>query len=194
MIAEKRNRAGSRETRTGRRASQVIANLGIAHLYPTRRCVVIFWLTQNQKTEECDFVWILPTAILAALAEATADTVSSEIGQAIGGNPFLLTTLRQSPTRNRRRHQPLRHSSPESRRRNRRRHRRMVAWVYHAAAMRLAFAAAVLGLFFDSLLGATLERRGWIGNDLVNFTSTAFAAALCLIVLWLVPVSAHTPS
>jgi uncharacterized protein (TIGR00297 family) len=45
----------------------------------------------------------------------------------------------------------------------------------------VAFAAAVAGLFFDSLLGATLERRGYIGNDLVNFTSTAFAAALTLL-------------
>jgi uncharacterized protein (TIGR00297 family) len=38
-------------------------------------------------------------------------------------------------------------------------------------------AAAVVGFFVDSLLGATLERKGWIGNDLVNFASTVFAAA-----------------
>jgi uncharacterized membrane protein len=47
----------------------------------------------------------------------------------------------------------------------------------------VAFAAGVLGLFFDSLLGATLERRGWIGNDLVNFASTAFAAGISLVAL-----------
>jgi uncharacterized protein (TIGR00297 family) len=47
----------------------------------------------------------------------------------------------------------------------------------------VAFAAGVAGLFFDSLLGATVERRGWIGNDLVNFTSTAFAAALSLLAI-----------
>jgi uncharacterized membrane protein len=40
--------------------------------------------------------------------------------------------------------------------------------------------AGAAGLFFDSLLGATLERRGWLGNDLVNFASTLFAAALAL--------------
>jgi uncharacterized protein (TIGR00297 family) len=38
-------------------------------------------------------------------------------------------------------------------------------------------AGAVFGLLFDSLLGATLERRGWLNNDLVNFLSTASAAA-----------------
>ena len=34
----------------------------------------------------------------------------------------------------------------------------------------------MFGLFFDSLLGATLERRGRINNDAVNFLSTLAAA------------------
>ena len=41
-------------------------------------------------------------------------------------------------------------------------------------------AGAVFGLFFDSLLGATLERRGWVNNDAVNFLSTGSAAAFAL--------------
>jgi len=32
------------------------------------------------------------------------------------------------------------------------------------------------------LLGATVERRGWLGNDLVNFSSTLFAAVLAAVV------------
>jgi len=44
----------------------------------------------------------------------------------------------------------------------------------------IAFAAAIAGLFADSLLGATLERRGWLNNDSVNFLSTAFAALIAL--------------
>jgi uncharacterized protein (TIGR00297 family) len=44
-------------------------------------------------------------------------------------------------------------------------------------------AGAVFGLFFDSLLGATLERRGWLNNDAVNFLSTASAAAVALMAL-----------
>jgi uncharacterized membrane protein len=52
-----------------------------------------------------------------------------------------------------------------------------------AAECAVAFAAGVAGLFFDSLLGATVERKGWINNDLVNFCSTAFAAAISLLAI-----------
>jgi uncharacterized membrane protein len=34
------------------------------------------------------------------------------------------------------------------------------------------------GLFADSLLGATAERRGWLNNDAVNFLSTLVAAVM----------------
>jgi uncharacterized protein (TIGR00297 family) len=51
----------------------------------------------------------------------------------------------------------------------------------------ISSAGAVFGLFFDSLLGATLERRGWLNNDAVNFLSTASAAAFALAVLAIIP-------
>jgi uncharacterized membrane protein len=56
-------------------------------------------------------------------------------------------------------------------------------WAMHLdpRATVIALGAGVVGLFFDSLLGATVERRGWLGNDLVNFSSTAFTAALALV-------------
>jgi uncharacterized membrane protein len=38
----------------------------------------------------------------------------------------------------------------------------------------------VFGLLFDSLLGAILERRGWLNNDAVNFLSTLSAALFAL--------------
>jgi uncharacterized membrane protein len=44
-------------------------------------------------------------------------------------------------------------------------------------------AGAVFGLFFDSLLGATLERRGWLNNDGVNFLSTGSAAGFALALM-----------
>jgi len=46
----------------------------------------------------------------------------------------------------------------------------------------VSWAGGVFGLLFDSLLGATLERRGWLNNDAVNFLSTA-SAALCAMAL-----------
>jgi len=156
---------GLSEARTGRRASQVIANLGIAPI-----CA---YLHRNVLTE------VVFAACIAALAEATADTVSSEIGQAIGGPAFLITSFRPVPSGT---------DGAVS-------FAGTMAGLLAAAAVIYAglphplwsvtylafgaiFAASTLGMFFDSLLGATLERSGWIGNDLVNFTSTAFAAAM----------------
>jgi uncharacterized membrane protein len=36
----------------------------------------------------------------------------------------------------------------------------------------LDFYHRLLGLLFDSVPGATLEERGWLNNDAVNFLST----------------------
>ena len=54
----------------------------------------------------------------------------------------------------------------------------------------IALAAAVFGLLFDSLLGATLERRGWLNNDAVNFLSTAGAAVFALGLVPFTPIEA----
>jgi hypothetical protein len=51
----------------------------------------------------------------------------------------------------------------------------------------ISTAGATFGLLFDSLLGATLERRGWLNNDAVNFLSTASAAAFALGILAILP-------
>ena len=118
-------------------------------------------------------------AAIAALAEATADTLSSEIGQAIAGPAILITSLRRVP--------PGTDGAISL--------AGTLAGLFGAAAVVLSglprpfspvtpvlfaalFAAAIAGLFFDSLLGAALERRGWIGNDYVNFLSTAFSRPL----------------
>ncbi len=47
----------------------------------------------------------------------------------------------------------------------------------------LIWSGGVFGLFFDSALGATVERKGWLNNDAVNFLSTISAASFTLAVL-----------
>jgi len=39
-------------------------------------------------------------------------------------------------------------------------------------------AAGVFGMLVDSLLGAALQRRGWMNNEAVNFCGTLMAAAI----------------
>jgi len=156
----KKELRGVAEARSGRRASQIVANLGVAAL-----CALAGWY------DGC----------IAALAEATADTVSSEIGQAIGGRTWMIATLRQVPAGEDGGVSVV----------------GTVAGVAGAGVIvavgslhhalwpdkALVFFAACAGLAFDSWLGATVERRGWAGNDLVNFASTLFAALLPLV--WL---------
>lgn len=168
------------EEKRGRNAAQVVANLGIA-----AGASMPWHLLIGHRLPDRHVLWLFTVMLapmLAALAEASADTVSSEIGQAIGGTPFLLTTFRRVA-----RGTDGAISAAGT-----------LAGITAAAVITLVgipalgmtawiarevFIAAVAGFFFDSLLGATLERRGWIGNDLVNFTSTAFTAALCFALL-----------
>ena len=165
-------RAGLAESSSGRNVAQVIANLGTAGLIAAAGLL----LPRDEP------LWAIP--VLAALAEATADTVSSEIGQAFGGRPWLLTSLRRV--------EPgtdgaisLGGTGAGM----------LAAGVVALIGMRsmklaptlalVAWLAGCAGLLFDSLLGATAERRGWLGNDLVNFASTVFAA-VCSVGLTIV--------
>jgi uncharacterized protein (TIGR00297 family) len=158
---KKKERRGVAEARSGRRASQIVANLGVAALCALIGCY-----------DGC----------IAALAEATADTVSSEIGQALGGPTWMLTTFRRVASG---RDGGVSVAGTAA--------GIVGAGIVVAAGSShhalwpektLVFAAACAGLFFDSLLGATVEKRGWMGNDLVNFASTLAAAVLPY--LWLI--------
>ncbi len=148
------------ESRRGRSASQIVANLGIAGLFAAAG-----------RYEGC----------VAALAEAAADTVSSEIGQATGHPARLVTTGRMVPAGTDggvtltgtlaglvAAALVVMVGSGHHR-----------AWPVQATT----WMAAGAGLYFDSLLGATVERRGWMGNDLVNFTSTLFTAWIASLLM-----------
>lgn len=152
------------EASSGRSASQVMANLGIAGL--------IAVLSPQG--------WQL--LVLAALAEAAADTCSSEAGMAFPGKTVLLTSWQPVPagvdggitvygT---------------------------VASLVAAGAIAAAAAAfklvthhqaaaiaivGFLGALVDSLLGALWERRGYLNNDMVNLLSTAAAVGMIYAIM-----------
>lgn len=172
------------EGRSGRNIAQVIANLGVPALIAIPG--FIFVETLWPQPDYVDPSWVTAVLVLSALAEATADTVSSEIGQAFSGRPLLVTTLRRV--------EPGTDGAISLRGTLAGILAAAIvatigAWSMHLSLQQfsIALAAGICGLFFDSLLGATLERRGWIGNDLVNFCSTAFSPAVCLLAVRLIP-------
>jgi len=175
---KKKERLGTAESRRGRSAAQIAANLGMAAIACSE--VVQVWLTDSHWFSRGTLVPLLLFAPgLAALAEAAADTVSSEIGQVLGGRPRMITTLRLA--------EPgtdgaitltgtLAGIAAAL----------LVAGIGtwslrgHILLFWVSAAGGVFGLLFDSLLGATIERRGWLNNDAVNFLSTASAAGFAL--------------
>lgn len=152
---------GLAERREGRSARQVVANLAAAALGS-----IFYGITGNR-------AWLV--VIVAALAEAAIDTVASEIGQVGRTDARLITTWQRVPAGT-----DGGITAPGC-----------IAGA--AAGMLLAVLAAASGLFpasqiwiaasagflgmlFDSFLGATVQRRGWISNQGVNLVGTVAAA------------------
>ena len=177
----RKEQLGTAEHRTGRRSSQVAANLGAATLLAFD--IVQNWQRDQARLHLSGFISsAVFVASLAALCEAAADTVSSELGQILNSRPRMITTLRIA--------EPGTDGAVSL-------GGTMAGVVASgviacagAYALRgdwivfvLSFIGGVFGLLFDSLLGATLERRGWLSNDAVNFLSTCSAAAFALTLL-----------
>jgi uncharacterized protein (TIGR00297 family) len=158
---------GLAERREGRNAWQVLANLAVAALGS-----VVFSTTGNP-------VWLV--AALAALAEAATDTVASEIGQTRGPDARLITTWERVPAGTDGGITILGSIAG------------MAAGLVIAAVgavggmipqtqLWIPVAAGFAGMLIDSLLGATLQRRGWISNQTVNFFATLAAAVLACVI------------
>lgn len=179
---------GTAEGKRGRTASQVAANLGVAVLagIPHSFSHLFTGISPGR---------VALVAMIAAFAEATADTLSSEIGQVIGatspspsqnawwrGDPFLITGLRRVPAGTDGAISLIGTFAG------------CAGAVVIIAVARLtlrfgtkesivAVGAGIFGLFVDSLLGAAFERRGWLNNDAVNVLSTLAAAVSAALLM-----------
>lgn len=165
---ERKQRLGVAERGRGRTARQVLANLGASALCALP--VIWFW----------QFSEVLLLAAIAALAEAAADTVSSEVGQAIADRAYMITDFRQAPIGTNGAisvEGTLSGCIAAS----------IVACVSAFVGVvswpwtPVVAVAGAAGMLLDSALGATWENSGRMGNDAVNFISTVFAADLALV-------------
>jgi uncharacterized protein (TIGR00297 family) len=154
---------GLAEQREGRNAWQVLANLAVAALGS-----VVFSATGNR-------IWLVEA--VGALAEAATDTVASEIGQYRGSDGRLITTWERVPAGI---DGGITLSGSIA---------GMAAGMVIAAVatvggmlpqaqLWIPVVAGFAGMLIDSVLGATLQRRGWLSNQAVNLFSTLAAAAL----------------
>jgi len=161
-----KQKLGTAQNREGRTASQVLANLSMS-----AACAALFKITGNA-------AFLLATA--AALSEAAADTVSSELGQAGSAKARLITSWKVVPagtdggvsiagT--------LGGIAAAV----------LVTLVCVAAGMfplkqtAASVMAALFGMIADSYLGATLEKRKLLNNNGVNFLGTLVAAGGALL-------------
>lgn len=161
----KKQRLGVAEDKRGRNAAQVAANLGVAGLGAAAA------LTHPLPES---FYAVL---VVAALAEATADTLASELGEVLSGQPLLITSLRRVT--------PGTDGAISMAGTMAGLSGALVVVLVGVWAPGLnvgnavcALVGALGGLFVDSLLGATVERRAWLNNDAVNFLSTLAAGVL----------------
>jgi len=165
---ERKQRLGVAERKRGRRASQILANLGAAALC----ALAAIWFPKLDD--------VLLLAAMAALAEAAADTVSSEVGQATANHAYMITGFRPAEIGTNGAISvagTLAGCIAAS----------TVAWVSSFAGLvpwpwtPIVAVAGIAGMLLDSVLGATWENAGKMGNDSVNFVSTVFAADLALV-------------
>jgi uncharacterized protein (TIGR00297 family) len=165
----RKERLGTAEARSGRNAMQVLANLGT----PAACAVLYAGFSPDRR---------LLIAMTAALAEAAGDTVSSEIGQAVGGTPWLVTTGRQVKLGTNGAITVAGTAAGAVA-------AATVAGVFIAFShlgwftFFLVVFAGVAGTIIDSLLGATIEGRRGFGNNAVNFISTILAAIIALFIV-----------
>ncbi|MGA7685308.1 MAG: DUF92 domain-containing protein [Terriglobales bacterium] len=154
---------GIAERREGRTASQVLANLAV----PAAGALLL-GATGNA-------AWLV--AAVSALAEAATDTVASEVGQSQRCEAWMITTGERVPAGT---DGGITASGTLA---------GLAAGVAIAAiaggcgligwrGLWIPVTAGFAGMLADSALGGTVQRRGWISNQGVNFVATLLSAGL----------------
>ncbi len=165
----RKEKLGTAERLDGRSAWQVLANLAVA-----AGCAGLSAVTHSKA--------MFLVAVSAALSEAAADTVSSEVGQARGADARLISNWEVVPAGT----------------------NGGVSWMGTVAGIAasalvslvsaitgliplkwvgLSIAGAVAGMIADSFLGALLEQRRVLNNDAVNFLGTLIAAGVAALLV-----------
>ncbi len=160
----RKRQIGVAEDRHGRRAGQVLANIAAAGGF----AVLSRWLGP-----------IAVFAAIASLAEAAADTTSSEIGEIASQHAWLITTFSKVPAGTDGAISAagtlsgITASVLIS----------LLAVEVHLLPLSLFWIpslAGILGTLIDSVLGATLERRHRLNNNAVNFLSTLSSGLIAM--------------
>jgi uncharacterized protein (TIGR00297 family) len=157
---------GAAEEHKGRRtAGQVLANGGIAALLGA--------LSWHLPT----YALVVQLMIAGSFAAATADTLSSELGTVYGKRFYNILTFKKDQC-------GLNGVVSLEGTLIGLAGATLIAIVYSlSVGWTIAFCwiiiAGFIGNLVDSVLGASVERKGWIGNNLVNFLNTAIGAAVC---------------
>lgn len=152
-----------------RNAGQVLANAGVAGVLALLNIATGY--TQP----------VLLVMVAASLASATGDTLSSELGNVYGKNFYNVLNFKKDE-------RGLNgvisvegtlFGAIGS----------LAIATIHAIAYDLNFAffvilvSGIAGNLSDSLLGASFERKGYLGNNAVNFLNTAIAAVVALLLI-----------
>ncbi len=159
---------GLAEVNKGRRtAGQAFANAGIPAIFG-----LLAWMVPAHAT-------LFQMMLAAGFAAATSDTLSSELGNVYGRRFYNILTW-QKDTRGLNGVISLEGTAFGVL------GSALISIVYglglggHSAVLAVLF-AGIIGNLFDSVLGATLERRGYLSNNAVNLLNTLVAA----LVAWL---------